>query len=434
MTTLGYDIATSLTNWRQANTASGLLEQLCMSGTLADIYFVFPSREGQQDSLPAHKFVLAMRSPAFENIFFGPDAEKQESEIIVRDIRATTFRTILRYIYTDCVEFDGNTVLHVLYAAKKYDLGNLVLECEHYLQTAIDVNNACSMFNQATFYEMDLLQAKSLEFICMNANDVFDTDDFLKLTPLSLLAILKAGNLGVEEEMDVFKAAIKWAAHHCEKKGFEPTAKNQRAWLGEALYRIRMPIIPVQQFTESVVPTGLLTNEEQVELYMHMTSHRNADADEDTVEHVGKFDAMHRPGSVFELKLPLSGTDNVKKCLTAACQILLVADKPLRLRKVTLFYSSKQYEQNIVVTVTNMKDKSFVRPRLEPVPPNGPISFAEGVYLAANTQYNIAITCMIYRGDVKALEYTDTQRGVLLNISSVFNSISSIHLSRVHST
>jgi hypothetical protein len=96
MTTLGYDIATSLTNWRQANTASGLLEQLCMSGTLADIYFVFPSREGQQDSLPAHKFVLAMRSPAFENIFFGPDAEKQESEIIVRDIRATTFRTILR--------------------------------------------------------------------------------------------------------------------------------------------------------------------------------------------------------------------------------------------------------------------------------------------------------------------------------------------------
>ena len=340
----------------------------------------------------------------------------------------------LRYIYTDCVEFDGNTVLHVLYAAKKYDLGNLVLECEHYLQTAVDVNNACSMYNQASFYEMDLLQAKSLDFICMNANDVFDTDDFLKLTPLSLLAILKAGNLGVEEEMDVFKAAIKWAAHHCEKKGFEPTAKNQRAWLGEALYRIRMPIIPVQEFTETVVPTGLLTKEEQVELYMHMTSHRNADADEDTVEHVGKFDAMHRPGSVFELKLPVSGTDNVKPCLTAASQILLVADKPLRLRKITLFYSPKQYEQNIVVTVTNMKDKSFVRPMLEPVPSSGPISFAEGVYLAANTQYNVAVTCMIYRGDVKALEYTDTQRGVLLNISSVFNSISSIHLSRVHST
>lgn len=97
MTSNGYDISSSLTNWRQANTASGLLEQLCMSGTLADVYFVFPSREGQQDSLPAHKFVLAMRSPVFETLFFGPDSEKQASEIIVRDVRATTFRTLLRY-------------------------------------------------------------------------------------------------------------------------------------------------------------------------------------------------------------------------------------------------------------------------------------------------------------------------------------------------
>ncbi|KAL4231145.1 hypothetical protein ACF0H5_008728 [Mactra antiquata] len=426
------DVAKSLTDWRQANSASGLLEQLCMSGTLADIYFVFPSREGMNDSLPAHKFVLAMRSPVFENLFYGLTSEKQEPEVIVRDIRATTFRILLRYMYTDAVEFDGNTVLHVLYAAKKYGIDNLVYECEHYLQSAVDVNNACSMYNQASFYDMDLLQAKCLDFICMNANDIFINDDFLKLTPQALQNILQAGNLGVEEELDVFKAALKWSSHHCEKKGFEPTPKNQRAWLGEALYRIRMPIIPVADFTSHVVTSEILSQEEQVDLYKHMTSYKYLNTDEDTVEKVGKFDAQHRPGSVFELKLPVSGTDNIKKCLTAACQILIVADKPLRLRKLSLLYSSQQYEQNIIVTVTNMKDKSFVRPRLEPVPMKGPISLAEAVYLEANTQYNVAVACMIYRGDVKVLEFTDTQRGVLMNISSVFNSISSIHLSRVH--
>lgn len=426
-----YELSKSLTNWRQANTASGLLEQLCMSGTLADIYFVFPSREGQQDSLPAHKFVLAMRSPVFETMFFGPDSEKQESEITIRDVRATTFRVLLRYMYMDAVEFDGNTVLHVLYAAKKYELEHLIMECEHFLQTAIDVNNVCSMYNQASFYEMDMLQEKCIEFICMNANDVFDTDDFLKLTPAAILNILKSGALGVEEELDVFKAAVRWAKHHCEKKGFDPSPKNQRAWLGEALYRIRMPIIPVQDFTTTVVESEILSQEEQVELYKYMTSHRNPDTEE-TLEQVGKFDAKHRPGSIFELKIPPSSEENVKRCLTAASQVLFVADKPLRLRKISLFHSAQQYEQNIVVTVTNLKDKSFVRPRLEPVPPKGPISFAEAVYLAANTQYNIAVACMIYRGDVKALEFTDTQRGVLVNISSVFNSFSSLHLSRVH--
>ena len=336
-------------------------------------------------------------------------------------------------MYTDTVDFDGNTVLHVLYAAKKYQLDGLIAECENYLQTAIDVNNACSMYNQSAFYEMDILQATCLDYICMNANDVFDNDDFLKLTPQSLLEILSAGGLGVEEELDVFNAALKWASHHCKKKGFEPTASNMRAWLGEGLFRIRLPIIPVAEFTKSVIPTGILNQDEQVQLYKHMTINRNPDDDDDIVESVGKFDARHRPGSIFELKLPISDQKNVKKCLTAACQIIIVADKPLRLRRITLFYSEQQYLQNITVTVTNMKDKSHEKPELEPVGPKGPLCFKRGVYISANTEYNIAVNCMVYRGDVMAMELTNTYRGVLISVSSVFNSIESIHLSRVHS-
>ena len=181
-----------------------------------------------------------------------------------------------------------------------------------------------------------------------------------------------------------------------------------------------------------MVESDLLTAEEQVKLYKHMTLHRNPDSDEGVPDQIGKFDAKHRPGSVFELKLPVSSPDNIKKCLTAASQILIVTDKPLRLRKINLFYSPKQFEQPISVSITNMKDKSLERPKLEPVPEKGPISLVDPVYLAPNVQYNIAVTCMVYRGDVEVLEYTDTVRGALISISSVFNSISSLYLSRVH--
>ena len=337
-----------------------------------------------------------------------------------------------RYIYTDAVEFDGNTVLHVLYAAKKYHLYGLVAECEAFLQTAIDVNNACSMYNQALFYDMDLLQERCMHFICMNANDVFENDDFLKLTPVALKNIISAENLGVGEELDVFNAAVKWSENHCKKKGFEPTSKNIRAWLGEALYKIRLPLIPVTEFTSTVVESGVLTQDEQVELYKYLTLHRNNDIEESTVENVGKYVAKNRPGSVFELKLPVSSPENVKKCLTAAAQILIAADKPLRLRKITLFYSEAQYAQNITVTITNMKTREYVKPNIDPIGERGPLVFPKGIYLAPNTQYNVAVNCMIYRGDVKALEMTETIRGTLINISSVFNSFESIHLSRVH--
>ena len=80
-----------------------------------------------------------------------------------------------------------------------------------------------------------------------------------------------------------------------------------------------------------------------------------------------------------------------------------------------------------------MKDKSHEKPELEPVGPRGPLVFKRGVYLSANTEYNIAVNCMVYRGDVKAMELTNTYRGELVSLSSVFNAIESIHLSRVHS-
>ena len=57
---------------------------------------MFPNRGEQQDALPAHKFILSMRSPVFEEMFYGLDAGKQETEITVRDIRPTTFRALLK--------------------------------------------------------------------------------------------------------------------------------------------------------------------------------------------------------------------------------------------------------------------------------------------------------------------------------------------------
>ena len=117
-----------------------------------------------------------------------------------------------------------------------------------------------------------------------------------------MLEILSAGGLGVEEEVDVFKVALKSASQHCKKKGFEPTASNMREWLGEGLFRIRLPIIPVAEFTKSVIPTGIFSQDEQVQLFKHKTINRNPDDDNDIIESVGKFDARHRPGSIFELK------------------------------------------------------------------------------------------------------------------------------------
>ena len=81
-------------------------------------------------SLQAHKFLLALRSPVFKAMFFGPLAE-QSSEILVPDVTPTAFKSMLNYIYKDEVMLLQSLqgAWQLWYAAKKYMLDGLEEKC-----------------------------------------------------------------------------------------------------------------------------------------------------------------------------------------------------------------------------------------------------------------------------------------------------------------
>jgi hypothetical protein len=95
-----------------------------------------------------------------------------------------------------------------------------------------------------------------------NASSVLCSQGFMELSHATLLNILKRDELA-SDEIDVFKAAVKWAEHNCESK----SGQNMRDQLGEALFEIRFPNIPIEDFARVVTPSGILTNEEIVMLY-----------------------------------------------------------------------------------------------------------------------------------------------------------------------
>ncbi|KAK1662955.1 hypothetical protein QYE76_051121 [Lolium multiflorum] len=62
----------------------------------ADVTF-----EVQGEEFPAHKFVLAMRSPVFKALLYGPMREKDSNRFVVDDMQPVIFKVLLRFIYTD---------------------------------------------------------------------------------------------------------------------------------------------------------------------------------------------------------------------------------------------------------------------------------------------------------------------------------------------
>ncbi|CAN6293700.1 unnamed protein product [Urochloa humidicola] len=136
------------------------LHRLLLEGTPwpPDVTFVV-----EEDEIRAHKLVLAMRSPVFEAEFHGSMKERLSGTVRIHDMSASTFRAMLRFIYTDEMPIKPKGVASqdecrnkqvarrraamardLLVAADRYDIERLRLMCESILSESIDATTVMS--------------------------------------------------------------------------------------------------------------------------------------------------------------------------------------------------------------------------------------------------------------------------------------------------
>ncbi|KAF8687300.1 hypothetical protein HU200_042981 [Digitaria exilis] len=176
----------------------------------SDVTFVLDSGE----RFPAHKTILAARSPVFMAQFFGEMNERSSHSVRVQDMQAAVFRAMIHFIYTDTApELDEEPqtapamAQHLLAAADRYGLERLKLICEGKLSGGVDVYTAATTLALAEQHNCSLLKAKCVDFITRSPetlNAVLATDGYRHLVescPLVLTELLKetiacAGELG----------------------------------------------------------------------------------------------------------------------------------------------------------------------------------------------------------------------------------------------
>ncbi|KAF8788338.1 speckle-type POZ protein B-like [Argiope bruennichi] len=122
-------------------------------------------------SIPAHKNVLAARSPVFKAMFLCPMKESKENEVIIQDIEVPVLQAMLKYMYTGKVEdLAPSLASDLLFAANKYQIGCLESACSKYLMRNMSMKNVASILLIGDFVSPDMKNF-AIDFICNKCTD-----------------------------------------------------------------------------------------------------------------------------------------------------------------------------------------------------------------------------------------------------------------------
>ncbi|XP_048553886.1 BTB/POZ and MATH domain-containing protein 2-like [Triticum urartu] len=148
------------------------LGQLLDQAEGTDVSFIV---EGQM--FPAHRAVLAARSPVFRAELFGSMSEATMPSITLQDITPATFGVMLRYMYTDALPADNlpggcpiDMLQDLLAAADRYALDRLKIICAHKLWEEVSVETAATILACAETYSCAELKSKCMDFIVLGKN------------------------------------------------------------------------------------------------------------------------------------------------------------------------------------------------------------------------------------------------------------------------
>uniref|UniRef100_A0ACD5X0D6 Uncharacterized protein n=1 Tax=Avena sativa TaxID=4498 RepID=A0ACD5X0D6_AVESA len=177
------------------------LGQLLSTGDGADVTF-----EVGEEMIPAHRCMLAARSPVFRAELLGPMKEKPGACIRIDGIEAKVFKAMLHFVYTGSLpHIDVGDAMamaqHLLVLADRYHLGRLKLICEDILHRYIDTSTVATTLTLAEQHGCGALKDACLKFLASwgNFKALMTTDGFEHLTR-SCPSLLKdlAANLDTE--------------------------------------------------------------------------------------------------------------------------------------------------------------------------------------------------------------------------------------------
>uniref|UniRef100_A0A0K2UJY5 BTB domain-containing protein n=1 Tax=Lepeophtheirus salmonis TaxID=72036 RepID=A0A0K2UJY5_LEPSM len=289
------------------NNISKRYEELLESGLFSDVTFLVGEESAYDSSgrFSAHKCILGSVSPVFAKMLsedskaikmpnpssygfkgivkwiYTPQnsleydgilnkdcdgSNKWAVELCVPDMSPSIFKDVLKWMYTGEIDLSIDNVFAILHGADKYELTCLMEKCISFTKQNVETKSLCPLFCKAKQHNTSELLSWIDDRIGMNANIINASNSFLEIKDNETLKdILAIDNLDLDE-IDVFKTACRWVSIRSKDKEENHEEIDLRGILGPALYSIRFPLLTPSQIVSDVLPSGLLKDQEVVDV------------------------------------------------------------------------------------------------------------------------------------------------------------------------
>ncbi|XP_067582073.1 actin-binding protein IPP isoform X5 [Pseudorca crassidens] len=196
-----------------------------------------------KETFKVHRLVLAASSPYFAALFAGGMKESSKDVVQILGIEAGIFQILLDFIYTGIVNIGVNNVQELIVAADMLQLTEVVNLCCEFLKGQIDPLNCIGIFQFSEQIACHDLLEFTENYIHVHFLEVHSGEEFLALTKDQLIRILRSEELSIEDEYQVFLAAMQWILKDLGKR---------RKHVVEVLDPIRFPLLPPQRLLKYI--------------------------------------------------------------------------------------------------------------------------------------------------------------------------------------
>ncbi|XP_028998728.1 kelch-like protein 41b [Betta splendens] len=196
-------------------------------------------------SFPCHRLIMAACSPYFREIFFTEDGKEVENtkEVILEDVNPSTLDLIIQYLYSAEIDLNDDNVQDIIAVANRFQIPSVFTVCVNYLQKKLSLANCMAIFRMGLVLSCPRLAVAARNYIADRFELLHKGEEFLKLAPHELFAVIGGDSLNVEKEELVFEAVMSWVRHDRDKRV---------KVLKDAFNCIRFRLLPEKYFKDRV--------------------------------------------------------------------------------------------------------------------------------------------------------------------------------------
>ncbi|XP_039623644.1 kelch-like ECH-associated protein 1A [Polypterus senegalus] len=161
-------------------------------------------------SSQVHKMVLASCSPYFRAMFTSDFKECQASEVTIKDMCPKVMQRLIDFAYTSRVTVGESCVLHLLFAAMRFQMDDVSKVCCDFLSKNLEPANVIGITTFAESIGCTELHLMCQEYINAHFTEVTKEEEFFRLSHCQLLELVSQDRLKVLCESEVYKACLEW--------------------------------------------------------------------------------------------------------------------------------------------------------------------------------------------------------------------------------